>query len=75
MNRSRCFHAPLASNGMGKVDYCAACQVVTLHVGAISLRFDPESAETLQALLSEGLMALREEMSPEHVHTARKLAS
>ena len=63
MNRSRCFHAPLASNGMGKVDYCAACQVVTLHVGAISLRLDPDSAEALWALLSEGLMALREETS------------
>jgi hypothetical protein len=46
---------------MGKIDHCAACGVVTLHIGAISLRFDPESAEAVWALLSEGLAALRKE--------------
>ncbi|MBK9263231.1 MAG: hypothetical protein IPM54_25945 [Polyangiaceae bacterium] len=75
MNRLRCFHAPLAKNGMGKMDYCAACGVVTLHIGAISLRFDPESAETIQTLLSDGLTALREEMAAERVHTTNKMMS
>ena len=75
MNRLRCFHAPLAKNGMGKMDYCAACGVVTLHIGAISLRFDPESAETIQTLLADGLNALREEMTAERVHTTNKMVS
>jgi hypothetical protein len=75
MNRLRCFHAPLAKNGMGKMDYCAACGVVTLHIGAISLRFDPESAETVRKLLSEGLSALHEEMAGEHVRAPNKMAS
>jgi hypothetical protein len=75
MNRARCFHAPLAKNGLGKMDYCAACGVVTLHLGAISLRFDPESAETVWALLSEGLGALREEMATERVNVQDKLVS
>ena len=75
MNRLRCFHAPLAKNGMGKMDYCSACGVVTLHIGAISLRFDPESAEAVSALLSEGLTALSEKMTAEHRPSTNKMAS
>lgn len=75
MNRLRCFHAPLAKNGMGKMDYCSACGVVTLHIGAISLRFDPESAEAVWALLSDGLTALREKMAAENRPSTNKMAS
>lgn len=74
MNRLRCFHMPLAKNGMGKMDYCGACGVVTLHVGAVSLRFDPESAETVWALLSDGLSALHKEMDDERARL-NKVAS
>lgn len=75
MNRLRCFHAPLAKNAMGKMDYCAECGVVTLHIGAISLRFDPESAETVCALLLDGIMALNEKIATERRRTTDKLAS
>ena len=75
MNRLRCFHTPLAKNGMGKMDYCAACGVVTLHIGAISLRLDPESAEAMWALLSDGLTALHKEMATERAQTTDKMAS
>lgn len=75
MNRLRCFHAPLAKNGMGKMDYCAGCGVVTLHLGAISIRFDPESAETVWALLSDGLTALREEIAAERARETKNMAS
>jgi len=75
MNRLRCFHAPLAKNGMGKMDYCSACGVVTLHIGAISLRLDPESAEAVWALLSDGLTALHDEMATERAQTTKNLAS
>ncbi len=75
MNRLRCFHAPLAKNGMGKMDYCSACRVVTLHIGAISLRLDPESAEAVWALLSDGLTALHEEMATASVQTTNNMAS
>lgn len=75
MNRSRCFHALLAKNSLGKLDYCASCGVVTLHIGALSMRFDPESAESLWALLSDGLMKLRTEIASERSQTTNKLAS
>jgi hypothetical protein len=75
MNRLPCFHAPLAKNSLGKMDYCASCGVVTLHVGAISLRFDPESAEALWALLADGLAALREKMASERMRATNKMAS
>jgi hypothetical protein len=75
MNRKRCFHAPLAKNGVGKMDYCASCGVVTLHLGAISMRFDPESAESVWALLSQGLSALREELSEERGDAHDKMLS
>jgi hypothetical protein len=75
MNRPRCFHALLAKNSLGKLDYCASCGVVTLHIGALSMRFDPESVETLWALLSDGLMALRTEMAKKAERSSNKLAS
>ena len=75
MNRPRCFHAPLAKNGLGKMDYCSACGVVTLHIGAISMRFDPESVETVWALLSEGLTELRAKMATERANVHDKMAS
>ena len=75
MNRLRCFHAPLAKNGMGKMDYCSACGVVTLHIGAISLRLDPESAEAVWTLLSDGLTALHKEIATERAQTTNKMAS
>jgi hypothetical protein len=65
MNRARCHHVTLAANAMGKVDYCALCNVVTLHIGVVSLRFDPESAESAWALLAQGLASLRAEIDAE----------
>lgn len=75
MNRPRCFHALLAKNSLGKLDYCASCGVVTLHIGALSMRFDPESVETLWALLADGLMTLHAEKTKEPAQTTNKLAS
>lgn len=57
------------------MDYCAACGVVTIHLGAISLRFDPESAESVGALLSQGLAALYEEMNADEAQPRDKLLS
>jgi hypothetical protein len=75
MNRPRCFHALLAKNSLGKLDYCASCGVVTLHIGALSMRFDPESVETLWALLGDGLMTLHAEIAKGETRTTNKLAS
>jgi len=75
MNRSRCFHTVLAKNGLAKIDYCAACGVVTLHIGAISMRFDPESVESLWVLFSEAVATLRSQITKEKSATTDKLAS
>lgn len=75
MNRPRCFHALLAKNSLGKIDYCASCGVVTLHIGAISMRFDPESAESLWVLLGDGLGSLSQKMASDQVQESNKLAS
>lgn len=53
-----CSHRTLARNPAGQIQQCSACGVVSLHVGAATLRVDPATAEALWALLGEALHEL-----------------
>jgi hypothetical protein len=75
MNRPRCHHVLLARNAIGKMDYCAACRVVTLHVGVVSLRFDPAAIEAVWSLLAEGLGGLHAELAEQPVHRRTNVVS
>ena len=48
----------LAKNIAGSVAFCEACDVVEMVIGAISLRIDAESLESLSFLLKDADMRL-----------------
>jgi len=75
MNRAGCHHVPLARSPLGTIDYCSACNVVTLHIGVISLRFEPEAVESMWALLTEALAGLRLELAREKPRRRDSIAS
>ncbi|HEU4539408.1 MAG TPA: hypothetical protein VFS00_35055, partial [Polyangiaceae bacterium] len=55
-----CRRLPLAHGPVAHLEFCAHCQVVSLHLGALTLRLDPGAGESLHATLGEALRALRE---------------
>jgi hypothetical protein len=54
-----CHRAPLASGPVARLEFCAHCQALSLHMGALTLRFDCAAAESLLETLGEALGALR----------------
>ena len=51
--KSSCKRTDLASGGTFRVDTCAACGTVNLHIGALTLRLEPAAMEQLSKVLSE----------------------
>lgn len=58
-----CQHRTLARNPVGQVQECTACGVISLHIGAVTLRIDAGGAESLWALLGDALHELHESRS------------
>jgi hypothetical protein len=58
-----CRHRTLAHGPAGSVQQCLDCGVISLHVGAVTLRVDPATAEALWAVLGNALHELRAEPS------------
>lgn len=60
-NRSSqpCQLSTLASGPFARVDRCADCGTISVHLGAVSMRLDRAAAESLWATLGEGLGSLR----------------
>ena len=54
-----CQHRPLASGPVARVDHCAACDALSIHLGSITVRLDEAACESLVATLSEALVALQ----------------
>ena len=55
-----CRRLALASGPVARLEFCAHCQVLSLHLGAVTLRLDEGAGESLRATLDEALRALRE---------------
>ncbi|HEU4408011.1 MAG TPA: hypothetical protein VFS43_22305 [Polyangiaceae bacterium] len=53
-----CQRVPLASGPVARLEFCAHCQALSLHLGALTLRFDRDAAASLLETLSEALGAL-----------------
>jgi hypothetical protein len=56
--RSICAPATLASGHVLRVEYCACCDVLSLHFGPLTLRLDPNATECAWATLGDALSAL-----------------
>lgn len=57
----------LSSGLVAEVEHCAACAIVHLHVGAITLRLKPAVLHDLRDTLSRALAALQAEVpGPQH---------
>lgn len=54
-----CQHRPLARGPVARVDHCAACDAVSIHLGSVTIRLDEAACESLVATLSEALVALQ----------------
>lgn len=55
-----CRRQPLATGPVAHLEFCAHCQVLSLHLGAVTLRLDPGAVESLHETLGEALQALRD---------------
>lgn len=53
-------HRTLAHGPVGSVQHCRDCGVLSLHLGATTIRLDPASAEALWATLGHALHVLHE---------------
>ena len=60
-----CHPFPLASGPMARVERCRSCGVVTVHLGAVSFRLDPEALESVGRTLSDATAALARPLSPQ----------
>lgn len=58
LGSSHCHQHTLAKGGTAHVQTCRECGTLTMHVGAISLRFDPAALESLWNTLGEALLTL-----------------
>lgn len=68
-NRSPCHLQPLATGPIARIESCASCRVVSIHLGATTVRLDPSACESLWATLSEALGELHREAYAEPSHT------
>lgn len=65
MQKGRCHHVSLASSAVGKIEYCPSCQIMSLHLGAVTLRLEPAASADLRQLIGEALLALRQDLGAE----------
>lgn len=57
--KSTCNHDVLARNGFARVCICRECSCVSLDIGAVTVRVDESSLETLWFVLAEANAALQ----------------
>ena len=57
-NRDGCTLTTLAKTGVVHFQSCTHCGTVAMHLGAVTLRFDPAGLESLWTAMSDALMAL-----------------
>lgn len=55
-----CHRVSLASGPVARLEFCAHCQVLSVHFGAVTLRFDRGAVESLHETLGRALGALHE---------------
>ena len=53
-----CHPLPLASGPMARVERCPSCGVVTVHLGALSLRLDADALQSVCHTLVDASAAL-----------------
>ena len=70
-NKSPCNHEVLASNGIARVCMCRECSCVSLDIGAVTVRLDENSLETLWFVLAEANAALQRRRLVGAVHESR----
>jgi hypothetical protein len=70
-----CAFETLARSPALHVQRCRHCNTLSLHVGALTLRFDAESAEAMWATLGEALLVLHARRQDEHEEQLRSLRS
>lgn len=56
---SLCRRVSLAAGPVARLEFCAHCQVLSLHLGVLTLRLDEGAVDSLRATLDEALRALR----------------
>lgn len=57
-SRDRCVAEPLAQEGPFRVERCGHCNTLAVQLGAITLRFDAETLETLWNVIGQALLSL-----------------
>jgi hypothetical protein len=62
----------IASGPIARVESCPTCDIVSIHLGALTVRLDPAACESLWATLSEALTALHRERCAEAAIAARQ---
>lgn len=72
MQKGRCHHVSLATSAAGRIDYCPACRVMSLHLGAVTIRVEPAVGEDIRKLLGEALSALRQDLGVEQAPGPRR---
>ena len=71
MNRYKdCLNEVLAAGPIAWVQGCTQCNIVSLHLGATTVRLDPAACESLWATLGEALAVLHERMEIASVPSA-----
>jgi len=53
-----CVHEPLAAGPIARIDHCARCQVVSIHLGATTVRLEPGACASLWSTLGEALRVI-----------------
>lgn len=56
---NRCRHMTLAHQGNCQIDYCEDCQVMHLHIDALTLKLQRESLAALGNLIVDALQKLQ----------------
>lgn len=64
-NQAGCRPFTLAENDVARVQQCSHCETVSVHLGAISLRFHASALESLWNVLGLSLMKLHQEAQRE----------
>jgi hypothetical protein len=67
-----CEHEMLAAGPIAGVHRCTQCGVVSIHLGATTLRLAPAACESLWATLGEALLVLHERLEGASPLVARR---
>lgn len=63
MSSPACHQITLAKNGIAHVQRCTQCECISLHIGATTLRVDPQALEALWGVLGDAAGALHAQKS------------